>query len=196
MSKITDPERIIFYEQQKADLFKNGVTTIFGNYFNGEFFQRFFQAIESHHAYALTVHLKSRKTKDRLSFQYVNANTISQQAEYAKLSLNSSLDSLNLLEKLKNSNVSRWIDSNVEAYLSIPYDLFQLNNRRSLEDFLLHLQENYTDYKADECIVGDLEDDKIPKELLILNLQNVIKMCKHFGITDFELIKLVRDTNL
>jgi hypothetical protein len=190
MAKITDSERIIFYEQQKAGMLKNGLVTVYENYLSGEFFQRFFQDIKTHHAYALKVHLMSLNTGGRLSFDYVNnSGEIQAQLVYSAKSLSSSLEVLNL-------DLSQIISKkfHIANGRLISHEIFHIANRQILEDFLLFLQRDCMNDQSKQFLLG--EPDNRLAELAISNLQSAIKKCKHLGLSSSKICELVINTDL
>jgi hypothetical protein len=140
MSDLTQYELKLFYTSQKTDLFENGITTIFGNKFSGEFFQTFFKSISDRHAYFLIIHLSCKRGENRQKFKYTASPEATRQ-------------SVRKCSVFLNNNLTRSKDKanrpvQFEKYFTnqdnwrVHGSLFQLPAREVLEEFLLYLRDN------------------------------------------------------
>jgi hypothetical protein len=115
-----------FYEEQRDKLFKDGITTVYGNYFSGKFFQVFFRGIETDPdvAYYFLVHLQSKTNSERLVRLFINKYKIS--------------NKLYIVQTRLQNNIS---NGKYSAEIGLSRDSVMLPKRKQLESSLLKLSE-------------------------------------------------------
>jgi hypothetical protein len=133
--------------QRVVDLYNQGLTTAYHNYLSGEFFQQFFGNLTNSDAYYLSHHLRSLKSNDRLLY-FPDSKTGTSNYRKAKIHdvLRCSLNKLKIIFKPPRDNVIlNWVSITTEGTVwNCDKTLFQVKNREFLEDFLLHLRNNFT----------------------------------------------------
>jgi hypothetical protein len=126
-----------FYTKQAKKVFKFGLTTVYNNYLSAEFFLLYcenFRPDSLADFYRFIVHLETDNFKDREARPFIKRSTFRDRLIKCSRLLASSLDqyNINYPEELKN-------DIKIfEARCSL-VDIFALQKRKQLEDFLLYL---------------------------------------------------------
>jgi hypothetical protein len=177
------PVRASYYQKELNEIFVNGLTTIYGNYFSGEFFKKFCN-VEPKILYFLKVHLLSINRFDYSNHDFVNSNNI--RIYLARVAFNISL--VIYQQKLfdnttKPISVGKYFHSHKIPTITLDRSIFHLSNRADLEILLIYLRDNFLDTDNMLATLAEFVSyEKLSEKTALNVLRIVASNCKNLGV--------------